>query len=613
MQSLDSLKQKLFLNRKKLSLKTLFLIISGVMALLLLFFWKIQILNYTFYLATSRRNILKKEVLFAPRGFIKDRKGNILAENLISFDLIVPRDTILKRKEARAIEEVRWLLGLTEEKVRQSLTKKNFGTYFLVAEDIPFPRANYFFANRKAFTSIELKVKPKRLYPYKTTGSNPLGYIGAVTEEDIRKASPERPLAPEEFIGKAGLEKYYDDLLQGRNGKRVVLVDSVGIVQRVLEVDPPTQGASLNLSLDIELQSEIEALLTENQQTGSVVVMNPKNGEVLSLVSTTLFDPNLFASYFTPQQWESLIGDPSKPLINKAISGLYSPGSIFKLVIALGGLENGVTDDEKTVFCSGSKEIYNTTFRCWNPAGHGTVNLYTAIEQSCNIYFYTLGKSMEIDLIEKSAKALGLGSKTGIDLAGEKSGLVPSREWKRKAYNLDWFAGETISVAIGQGPLLVTPVQIAQMISILANRGAAPPIHLLKYSEKEGKTYYPDLTPRSVPFHRENIDKVVEGMWLVVNGPLGTARAAQIPGRDICGKTGTVQVVGRETLQQKVKDKSAQRWTTHAWFTGFAPKQDPEVVVVVMLEHSGSGGGNAAPVAKKIFELYFSRYHAKTP
>ncbi len=589
-------KRKILLQNNKRNLKLLFIFILFFIFLIFLFFWKIQVIDYKKYFLAAQRNIIRVERISPLRGLIRDSKSNIIAENRLSFDLIIPKENMISSKRKNTEKEIKEILNLLKKGDKYEL--KNMGTYYLVKEDIPLNIANFIFSNRREFRYVSIRVSPRRLYPLGESCSSFLGYIGEANLNEIKKFG----LKTGDFVGKYGLERYYENELKGKAGYKVKVVNNLNILERVVKEVPPVAGKTLELSINLKLQKKVEEFMKEKNLIGSTIVLNPKNGEILSLVTTPLFNPNLFTSYFSKKDWDKLISTEGKPLINKAISGLYPAGSIFKLVVGLAGLEEGFINEHTIVNCYGYKEIYNKIFHCWNAAGHGPMNLARAIEQSCDVYFYVLGKNLKVDLIEKYAKMLGLGKYTGIDLVGEKSGLVPSKEWKLRRFHIKWFPGETISVAIGQGPLLVTPIQIAQLFSIIANRGFYFSPHLLK--SKKGKEIV-------VKIKKENFEKIIKGMRLVVNGEKGTGRLAKIEGINVCGKTSTVQVISKETLKTKVKNKKDRRWLHHAWFGAFAPCEAPEIVVVSMLEHAGGGGEVAAPLVRKVMKYYFNNIREK--
>jgi penicillin-binding protein 2 len=406
-----------------------------------------------------------------------------------------------------------------------------------------------------------------------------------------------------DLVGRRGVEKMNDNLLRGEDGYYVEIVDSVGRHIGVIEKRDPIQGYTLKLTLDSELQRKTEELLEEKE--GAAVVLDAHNGEVLALASYPTFDPNKFINRFSPEEWLELVNNSEFPLENRAIRGLYAPGSVFKLVMSLGALDSKVMTQNTSFFCGGSTRIYNQPFACWREYGHGWTNLFNGIRNSCNIYFYNLGKRMGIEEIARYATMLGYGSRTGIDLPGEKEGLVPTPEWKKRVKDIPWFPGETISVSIGQGPLLVTPLQVAVHTALIANRGVMVTPHILKSyqnpktkEEKEVRSSPKSSNPGIKP---SDYEKVIKGMWGAVNNE-GTARLAKIQGFDVCAKTGSTQVVS--SLAAGEEPNSENKIKTHSWFTGFAPRNNPKVVVTVIVEFGGMGGESAALLAKKLFELY---------
>jgi penicillin-binding protein 2 len=398
--------------------------------------------------------------------------------------------------------------------------------------------------------------------------------------------------------GRAGLERQYDDRLTGQDGSAIEIVDSLGRKRDEKETQLPTQGRDIRLSISSPLQAKAQELLGERE--GAIVALDPSTGEILALASYPTYDPNRFISRFTPEEWVQLVNDPASPLENRAIRGLYAPGSIFKIVMALAGLDLGYVTDQTAVYCNGSILIYGTPRACWFPQGHGSMNLVNAIKNSCNIYFYTLGRQMGIDPIAVSAEKMGLGRKTGLDIPGEKEGLVPSAEWKMKALKTAWYPGETISVAIGQGQLQVTPLQIAALTAIVANRGRRVEPRLILKPEGRRSSDSPE-TASPAPFKRETFESVIEGMWKSVNDQ-GTGQGARVPGLDICGKTGSTQVVSRERADMLAK--AGKPIKTHSWFTGFAPRDKPRIVVTVLVEFGGGGGAIAGPLAGQMFSTW---------
>jgi penicillin-binding protein 2 len=415
------------------------------------------------------------------------------------------------------------------------------------------------------------------------------------------KSNLNRGKNPGDMIGRTGVEREYERLLVGADGKMTEIVDSQGRSHGEVDRKEPTAGNDIELTLDFDLQNRATELLEGRE--GVIIILDPRSGEVLALASFPTYDPNKFISRFTPDEWLELINRPDHPLENRAIRGLYAPGSIFKLTEALGALDAGLITEQTTFFCAGSIQLYGRHFSCWYAGGHGVLNLTDGIRHSCNIYFYNVGRRLGIERIAKYAKMLGLGDKTGIDLPGEKEGLVPTPEWSRSARKTNWYPGETVSVSIGQGPLVVTPIQVAAQTALLANRGQKVIPHLLKSppsarEPEDGSAGAPSLSQ----IKPETFEKVIKGMWKCVNES-GTGRGALVDGFDVCGKTGSTQVIGKETAQ-----KLGLQIKTHSWFTGFAPRDNPRVVVTILVEYGGMGGATAAPLAREIFALYKQKY-----
>jgi len=404
------------------------------------------------------------------------------------------------------------------------------------------------------------------------------------------------------------VERTYNANLVGTDGARRVLVDSIGREVGILGETASVIGGELRLTLDLKLQTVTEEQLAG--KVGAIVAMNPQNGEILAMASAPTFNPNSFSARISAEDWNDLISDPDNPMQNRAIQNSYSPGSVFKLVMADAGLEEGILQDSTRVSCTGSTVYYNRIFHCSAKSGHGTMDLESAIAKSCNIFFYALGYKLGISKIARHAQQLGLGECTGIDLPGERSGVMPSPEWKERVRKSKWYAGETISVSIGQGAVSVTPLQILRAVSAVITGGnlVTPHVVLHAASSSPDPNNWPII---QLPVGEENARKIRQGMWNSVNN-YGTGHNAQIPGLDICGKTGTVQVLSKETREERSVD--ASEFEDHSWFVGFASRDNPEISVVVFIEHGGTGGVAAAPLAREIFKAYYEihRGDAKT-
>lgn len=576
--------------------RNVFLILSAALFLALGYYWKTQIFDFKKYWKLAEANRLHVQYLMAPRGVIKDRSNVILADNTAGFRASIIRENIKDRKAS--CRNVARLLGLDENDLTARLEKfKDLPrSEPIVVKDNLTPEEIARIESRKSeFPELSVDVESKRSYPFGSLGAHVLGYLQELTPEDIKKKESGKGRRGN-MAGRTGIERQYDGQLTGEDGQLIEVVDSLGRSQGDVTRKEPVRGKDILLTLDYELQKTAEDLLIDKE--GAIVMMDPRDGSILALASSPNFDPNGFISRFTPEEWNKLIQDPDHPLENRVVRGLYPPGSIFKIPMALAGLETGLIDENTTVHCSGSTVIYDYPRNCWFKAGHGSMNLANAIKNSCNIYFYNLGRRMGIETISRYASGLGLGEKTGIDIPGEKNGLVPDPVWKEKTFHAKWFAGETISIAIGQGALLVTPIQIARMISCVANRGFLVTPRLLADGGAGEK--------KATSIRRESFEKVIEGMWRSVNDE-GTGMGARVPGFDICGKTGSTQWISREKKEMLERmGKSVKK--THSWFAGFAPRFSPRIVVTVLVEFGGGGGATAAPIAKELFEAYKKKY-----
>ena len=585
--------------------KIIFGVVIGLFAVLLFSFWKIQILDYQKYWKKSEANRIRKIDIPPQRGLITDRNGTILAKNIASFKASLIRENC-QNYEA-SIPKIAALLKLEPGILRERIDKYKSAPLFqsiVVKDDLNQEEVARIEARKYEMPELLLQLEAKRNYPYGMFASHVLGYLQEISPEEMKlEQHKERRLG--DLVGKTGIEMQYENLLVGIEGELLEIVDSLG--RKIEEVSRviPVKGKDVVLTLDFDLQRKAEDILEGRE--GAVVVMKPDTGEILAMASFPSYDPNKFINRFSPEEWIDLISSPEFPLENRAIRGLYSPGSVFKPCMALAGLDSNIVNDQTTFTCAGSVLIYGHPFSCWLRGGHGAVNVSSALEHSCNIYFYQLGKRMGIENISHYAKALGFGSETHIDLPGEKAGLVPDPEWKQRVWRQPWYPGETISVSIGQGPLLVTPLQVAVQTALIANRGEWTTPHLLKAdnysSSKPGQGGGVEKLRVKIAPH--SIERVVQGLWQAVNRN-GTARGAGVRDFDVCGKTGSTQIVSTETAQWLAQRQREIK--THSWFTGFAPKEKPEVVVTVIVEFGGGGGTTAAPSARELFELYKKKY-----
>jgi penicillin-binding protein 2 len=574
---------------------TVFWIIAVLIFLVLSYYWRVQIQDHKKYTALAEANRTRMRVLSAPRGLIRDRNGVILADNKASFNVSLTRENI--KDEAASYAAISRMLGIDEPTLRDRVDQHKGGQLFepvVIADGLDTRDIAPIESRRREFPELAVESEPQRYYPNGMLAAHVLGYLQEQTPEEIR-ARPDRKIRAGEMVGKTGVEREYDDMLRGVNGSVYETVDSLGRVRGITGTVVPVQGSDVTLTLDNDLQKIAEEALEGRE--GVVVALDAQSGGILALASYPTYDPNRFITRFTPSEWGALMSDPLSPLENRAIRGLYAPGSIFKLVMSMGGLAAGFITPATTVYCSGSTQIYGAVRHCWFVPGHGSMDLSNAIKNSCNIYFYSLGRRMGIDAIALAASRLGLGRKTGVDLVGEKEGLVPSSDWKQKELHEAWYPGETISVAIGQGQLQVTPLQIATMTALIAGKGKPVRPHLVDRDAAPPATE----TDPALRFRDATFDAVIAGMWRSVNEG-GTGQGAKVADFDVCGKTGSTQTMSRESAERLAR--AGRPVKTHSWFSGFAPRTNARIVVTVLVEYGGGGGATAAPVAKRIFDKY---------
>lgn len=566
--------------------------------------WQLQIVRGSELALRAEQNRLRTIQVVAPRGTISDRHNIVLVENRPSFNVLLYREAMVDQAATTAfiIENLRVRPDDLAARLRRN---KASGLYrpIVVKEDVGIDDISIVEAHRRDHPEIQLGPEPRRLYRYGKTAAHVLGYVGEVSEDELSNGTFTGTHAGE-LVGKYGLERVYNQSLTGVDGKRQVLVDSLGREVGLLEEQESTVGGEVQLTIDLKLQQAAERLL--DGKVGAIVAMDPRSGEILAMASSPSFDPNSFSTRISGEDWSRLVNDPDRPLQNRAIQNSYSPGSIFKLIMSEAALEEGMVEDETKVFCSGAAVFYNRLFHCAAHNGHGSLNLEGAITHSCNIFFYEMGRRMGISRISQHAHELGLGERTGIDLPGERAGVMPSPEWKQQVHQGKWYAGETISVAIGQGQVSTTPLQILRAVCAIATDGKLITPHVLLRADREPESVFSRTLLQTQAAHT-SLQRIRDGMWGSVNNS-GTGHNAAIPGLDICGKTGTVQVISNEG--KKEVRHSTEDLEDHSWFAGFAAKDKPEIAVVVFIEHGGKGGIAAAPLAKEIFSTYYAKPEA---
>ena len=563
----------------------------GIFFILISGFWQLQVLQQEVYSEQAERNSVKSLPILAPRGKILDRDGRVIVDNHSSWTLILSREALKQEHLPEIAEGLHLDLSDLNVKLARYRGRPKFEPLILKEELTPADLA-FVEAHRDAafFPELELIRAQRRLYPQNGMAAHVVGYTGEISDSEL-DAPEYANEAPGSVIGKFGLERRYNDSLRGIDGQRQVKVDNLGREREVLESKEATPGKSLRTTLDLDLQ--VVAELAMEGRKGAVVALDPRTGEILAMVSRPTFDPNKFAVHIKNSDWREITGDSGKPLLNRAIQAQLAPGSTFKPLMALAGLETGTIDEDWTVHCPGGASFFGHFYKCH--AVHGTISLHRAIAQSCDSYFYNVGNKLGIDKIAFYADQAGLGKKTGIDLPGESEGTVPSTTWKARNFHVKWFAGETISVSIGQGALTVSPLQLVSAIGGVAVGGVWHRPHLLLEDTKTEKPHEWALNPA-------NVKRVVDGMYAVVNEG-GTGVRAKIPGIEVCGKTGSAQTVSNEYVRSHGK-ASAQK--DNSWFVGFAPRSAPEIAVVAMFE-GGEHGMLSAPIARDVMKSYFDK------
>ncbi len=596
-------------DRRRIASRLIVLQVGAVVvfAALTISFWFLQVVQHQKYLELAENNHQRTLTLRAPRGVVYDRDGRVLIDNRHAYTISIVREhTKDLDRTVRLLSEV---AGLDLARVQQIVERHRREPAYrpiVIVKDATLDQVAAITARRLDFElpDVVVQLVPTRQYPPDSLAAHLFGYVGeagpAQLNDRVTRGS---------IIGQFGVERVFNDLLMGHDGARRVVVNSVGREIRTIEEIPPVEGRRLQLTIDYDLQKAAEEGFKGLGFNGAALILDPRTGEVLSHVSLPAYDPNDFAGGIDSQTWAALNTDRLRPLQNRVIQGRYSPGSTFKIVVAAAGLEEAVVTPDSRIYCGGGANFFGRYFRCHLARGHGAVNLRTAIEKSCNVYFYTVGNMLGVDRIYKWAERLGLAGKTGIDLPSEQDSLVPNTEWKLQRTGERWYPGETISVAIGQGQVSVTPASLAVMMASVANGGRRVTPHVLKaLDDGEGWTSVPaPAVGEQVPFRPATLAALHDGLWMAVNAA-GTAGRARVPGRNVAGKTGTAQVISTQ-------GRLAARGTTrdlrdHGWFVFFAPKEHPEIAGVIFGEHN-EGGSRGAPIARHVIETYFAKQEGK--
>ncbi len=585
-------------------------IIAASFAALAVGFWIFQVAQHDKFAEMAENNHLRRLPLPAPRGVLLDRNGKILVENRNIFNIALVREQT--RNIDETLRRVAAITGTDETLLRETVARRRREPSYrpiVLIENASFSQVAAIWSRQLELPGIIYQESPARRYATETMAAHLFGYVGEITEAQLQRADFEG-VESGTIVGQAGIEQAYNRLLMGTDGVKTVPVNSVGReIGKPVAMQNPIEGRRLQLTIDADVQKATEDGFTVTGLNGAAVVLDPRSGEVLSFSSRPAYDPNAFAAGIDRATWAALNTDELKPLQNRALQGRYSPGSTFKMAVGLAGLEEGVITPDFKVHCGGGANFYGRFFLCHKKEGHGLVDLRHAIEQSCDVYFYTVGNMLGVDRIHKWATLFGLGVKSNIDLPNELTGLVPSTAWKATTREKKWYAGETISVAIGQGQVSVTPVSLAVYAATLGNGGTRITPHLVKaVDEGAGWKAIPTPAPQSVvEVTPEKLAAIRDGMWMVVNAG-GTGRRAQIPGHDVCGKTGTAQVISN--TGRLAAAKSGKDLRDHGWFVFFAPRDNPEIAGVVFVEH-GVHSANAASITHHILNTYFAKKEGK--
>jgi penicillin-binding protein 2 len=590
--------------RRRLPLLAVFIIAFTVALFIRL--WYLQAVKGAYYYDQAENNRIRPVKLRPPRGIIYDRHGRPLVENVLTFDIsLVPEDAPDLESSIRNMSSI---IKVDEAVIRAALEEaapaRTKHDPVKIREEAIWGEVALVEAHQEDLPGAIIEPEHRRHYPYGGLASHQLGYIGKVSQAQRRQEQADLGL----LTGQSGLEKIYDKLLRGTAGRRMIQVNAAGRKVKDLGIEDPRPGTDLYLTIDLDAQKAAEDGLGE--RAGAVVAMDPNSGEILALASHPNFDPNLFPRGISPKDWVRLMNDPTHPLYNRAIQSVYPPGSTFKVVVALAGLESGVIDPDEKISCRGSLKSGRRSFRCWKKEGHGPTSLHRAVVESCDVYFYTMGERIGWDRIAEYAKKLGLGSVTGIPLSDEKPGLIPTTEWKKKRTGEAWYGGDTFINSIGQGFVLVSPIQACQLMSVVANGGYFYRPTLLKQSRNREtgalKTFTSGRKDK-IALDAGALEKVRQALAGVVAEPGGTGHAARTPLATVAGKTGTAQVIAQKVAGRKLSAQTGD----HAWFVAYAPVENPKIAVAVIVEHGGHGGSAAAPIAKRVVEEYMKNADPK--
>lgn len=604
----------------ELRLRVLGIVMTGFFALFLVRLFQLQVVEGEQHLERSQRNSIRTERIASPRGELVDREGRLLASTRAAFELdVVPSE--LRDKE-RTLQLLDALLGETPERAREAVLGARGRARFQPVrfeDDLSFEQLARVESHRHVLPGVITEVYPLREYPYGSLAAHVIGTIGEIRASQLE----ERRFAgyrQGESVGQSGVESLFESHLRGRAGGRNVVVDVAGRAVEVLDEVEPRAGGKVVLGLDVDLQQAAEDGLRAAAQPGDpvagvVVALDPRSGDVLALASLPSFDPNDFPGGIETSIWKALNADPLKPLQDRAVAGQFPPGSTYKPFVAAIALQEKVRTPSAGVFCPGSFAFGNHTFRCWKRTGHGGVDLYRSLVQSCDVYYYRTGLDLGVDTMAEYMLQFGLGAPTGIGLENERGGIIPSTAWKQKRFGKPWYSGETVSISIGQGYVTTTPLQLAVAYGALGTgRVVKPRLAIARVAPDGTVTPEPVEVVREVPIDAAHLETVRRAVRGVVQDGAGTGRRSQVAGLDVGGKTGTSQVVKLDHVRGLKHHQIPWKYRDHAWFAAIAPVDAPEIAVVVLVEHGGGGGANAAPVAQKVLARWWEKQQpAPTP
>src|SRR5579872_4411307 len=587
-------------------------IILGIFLVLAYGLWRLQVAQSDYYSLAAEKNRIRNVPVLAPRGKILDREGRTIVDNYPSFSALLLRDS--SRDITADADLIAQGLHLDPNEVRARVRRfaamPQYQPIFL-KEDITPDELQFIEAHRNELPELDTIMSHRRLYPRNGFMAHLIGYVGEVSEDMLNQPQFELYSAGD-VVGISGVERQYNNLLMGQNGSRQALVDSHGREVGRLGETEAIPGKPLKLTVDIDLQIAAEEAL--EGKNGAIVAMDPRTGEILAMVSGSTYDPNDFAVHVSRDEWNKLVTDPDKPLLNKAIQAQLAPGSTFKIIMATAGLQEGIAQDMH-VICNGGAEFYGRYFKCWISARHqthGVVDLAKGVYQSCDVFFYTLAEKLGIERISKYATMLGLGQKTGIDLPQEASGVMPSEEWKIRNFKQKWFAGETISVGIGQGAVAVTPIQMARAFAAIASGGRMVRPHVTNPSDLPPGVLQVSNVPDEVtiPLDPKNWEIITDAMAQVVS-PVGTAALSQIKGVDMAGKTGSAQTISN-MLKAKMSASEKLLHKDNGWFVGVEPRRNPDIVVCALFEE-GEHGDKTARVVAQVIKAFVDKQRRNPP